>query len=100
FGSPTFKVADVDGNRSPDIVFEQHQSYSVTPYYFFNDGTGNFVRDVPKLGTQYLGSLSKPVDLNRDGVMDQVGTACHSWGQEGCLETRWYKRISQALPNP
>ena len=99
FGNPRFVVADVDGNRSPDIIFEQHQEdFSITPYYFLNDGTGNFTRDNPKLDW-YFGSQLIMVDLNGDGVMDQVDTSCESWGEGGCLSFRWYERIIQALPN-
>ncbi|MFC1796687.1 FG-GAP repeat domain-containing protein [Pseudomonadota bacterium] len=98
FGNPRFQVADVDGNRSPDIIFEGHQEdFSVTPYYFLNDGTGNFTRDNPMLDW-YLGSQLIMVDLNGDGVMDQVDTACESYGEGGCLSRSWYKRIIQVNP--
>jgi len=100
FGNPRFMVADVDGNRSPDIIFEQHQEdFSITPYYFLNDGTGHFTRDNPMLDWAF-GSQLIMVDLNGDGVMDQVDTPCESWGENGCLSSSWYKRIIQALPNP
>jgi len=85
-GFPKFSLVDLDGNLAVDIMYQGEDSF-----YFFNDGSGHFVRENPEVNDRFS-SLLIPLDLNDDGVLDQIDLVCES-GSSFCEFNRWYKRF-------
>jgi hypothetical protein len=94
-GAPLFWIMDADGNGALDIIFEQQQDENDRyTFYFFNDGTGHFTSpDVRLPFDAWFGSRLIVLDLNNDGIADQLQTVCVDFNP--CTVRTWHRRLIQ-----
>lgn len=90
-GYPKFSLVDLDRNLAIDILFQGEEAF-----YFHNDGSGYFIRTNPAVDFHFS-SLLIPLDLNADGVFDQIDLVCEA-GENFCEFNRWYKRLIRPIP--
>lgn len=95
-GAPRFSILDADGNGALDIIYEQIPDEGGRyAFYFFNDGTGHFtLPEVQFPADAWFGPRLIVLDLNNDGIADQLQTVCVDFNP--CTVRTWHRRLVQA----